>query len=95
MRIVTDKANPYHSPILVQGHHSSSHHDSHKNHRLHHKLPTGHNADYPNIKDFQVINPKITVDHIHDHHIDLQDMTLTKQIDIPAGQEEDHIPRRT
>ena len=56
---------------------------------------TGHMADYSNIKALQVINPKITVDHIHDHPTDLQDMNLAIQIHIPAGQEEDHIPRRT
>ena len=56
---------------------------------------TCHITDHPNIKALQVINPEIAVDHIHDHFIDLQDMNLTDQIHIPAGQEEDHIPRRT
>ena len=46
---------------------------------------TGHITDHPNIKALQVIDPKITVDHIHNHPIDLQDMNLTNQIHIPAG----------
>ena len=58
-------------------------------------LHTGHIADHPNIKAPHVIDPKITVDHIHNHPIDLPDMNLTDQIHIPGGQEEDHIPRRT
>ena len=53
-----------------------------------------HIAYHPNIKALQVTNPQIAVDHILDHPIDLQDMNLTDQIHIPAGQEEDHIPRR-
>ena len=32
---------------------------------------TGHITDHPNIKPLQVINPKITVDCIHDHPTDL------------------------
>ena len=54
-----------------------------------------HITDHPHIDDFQVIDPKIAVDHIHNQPIDLQDMNLANQIHIPAGQEEDHIPRRT
>ena len=57
-------------------------------------LHTSHIADHPNIEALQVIDPEITGDHIHDHPIDLQDMNLTNQIHIPAGQE-DHIPRGT
>ena len=53
-----------------------------------------HIADHPNIKVLQVINPRIIVDHIHDHPIAIQDMNLANQIHIPAGQEEDHVPRR-
>ena len=58
-------------------------------------LHAGHTADHPNIEALQVINPEITVDHIHDHPKGLQDMYLTNQIHIPAGQEVNHIPRRT
>ena len=52
-------------------------------------------ADHPHIEALQVINLKITVDYIHNHPIDLQDMNLTHQIHNPVGQEEDYIPRRT
>ena len=38
---------------------------------------TGHITDHRNFKDLQVINPEITVDHIHDHPIDPQDMNPT------------------
>ena len=38
---------------------------------------TGHIADHLNIKALQVIDPEIAVDHIHNHHTDLQDMNLT------------------
>ena len=57
-------------------------------------LHTGHIADHSNIEALQVINPEITVDHIHDHPVDLQNMYLTDQIHIPAGQEVNHIPKR-
>ena len=57
-------------------------------------LHISHISDHPNIKTFQVINPEITVAHIHNHPID-QDMNLTNQIHIPAGQKAGHIPRRT
>ena len=53
---------------------------------------TDHIADHPHIEALQVIDPEITVDHIHDHPIDLQAMNLADQIHILAGQEEDHIP---
>ena len=56
---------------------------------------TGHIADHPNIKALQVINPEITVGHIHDHPTDPQGMNLTDQIHTPTGWEEGHIPRRT
>ena len=46
--------------------------------------PTSHITDHPNIKALQVINPKIAVDHIHDHPTNLQGMNLTDQIHIPA-----------
>ena len=59
------------------------------------KLHASHIADHPNTEAPRVIDPEIAVDHIHDHPIDLQDMNLTDQVHIPAGQEEDHIPRRT
>ena len=42
-----------------------------------------------------VIDPKITVDHTHDHPTNLQGMNHADQIHTPAGQEEGHIPRRT
>ena len=45
----------------------------------------GHIADHPNMEALQVIDPKMTVDHIHDHPTDLQDMNLADQIHIPAG----------
>ena len=56
---------------------------------------TGHTADHPNIEVLQVIDPKIAVHHICDHPTDLQGIDLANQIHTPAGQEEDHIPRRT
>ena len=56
---------------------------------------TGHITDHPKMEVLQVIDSEIAVDHIHDHPTDLQDMNLANQIHIPAGQEEDHIPRRT
>ena len=59
--------------------------------RTHH---TGHITDHPNIKAHQVINPEITVDHIHTHPTDLQGMNLADQIHTSSGQEEGHIPRR-
>ena len=34
-------------------------------------LHTGHITDHPNIKALQIIDPKITVDHIQNHPIDL------------------------
>ena len=43
-----------------------------------------HITDHPNIKALQVINPEITVDHIHTHPTDLPDLKLTDQIHIPA-----------
>ena len=54
---------------------------------------TSHTTNHPNIKGPQVINTRIVVDYIHDHPIDLQNMNLANQIHIPAGQDEDHIPR--
>ena len=46
---------------------------------------TSHIADHPNIKALQVIDPEITVDHIHDHPTDPQGMNLADQIPTPAG----------
>ena len=46
---------------------------------------TSHIADHPNIEVLQVIDPEITVGHIHNNPTDLQDMNLTAQIHIPAG----------
>ena len=37
---------------------------------------TSHITDYPNIEAFQVINPDITGDHIHDHPTNLQDIEV-------------------
>ena len=56
-------------------------------------LHTHHIADHPDIKVLQVINAKITVGHIHDHLIDLQDMNPANQIHITSGQEVGPIPR--
>ena len=52
-----------------------------------------HITDHHHIEDLQVIDPKIAVDHIHDHAVDLQDMNLADEIHTPERQE-DHIPRR-
>ena len=46
---------------------------------------TGHITDHPNSKALQVIDPQITVDHLHNHPTDLQDMNLTDQIHTLAG----------
>ena len=56
---------------------------------------THHIADHPHLKALQVIDPEITVGHIHDHPTALQGMNHVKQGHSPAGQEENHIPRRT
>ena len=56
---------------------------------------TSHITDHANIKALKIIDPKTAVDHIHDHPTDLQGMNPANQVQIPAGQEEDHIPRRT
>ena len=50
-------------------------------------LHTSHIGDHSSIEALQVINPEITVDHIHDHPINLQDMNLADQIHIPVVQE--------
>ena len=47
-----------------------------------------------NIKALQVINPEITAGHIHDHPIDHQGMIHVDQVHNPAGQKQNHIPRR-
>ena len=44
-----------------------------------------HTADHPNIEASQVINPEIAVDHIHNHPIDLQDVSPTDEIHISVG----------
>ena len=46
---------------------------------------TSYIANHLNIKALQVINPEITVDHIHAHPTDLQGMNLTDQIHTAAG----------
>ena len=53
-----------------------------------------HIVDHPHIEVLQVIDPEITVGHIHDHPTDLQGMNHLDQVHNPAG-EENHIPRRT
>ena len=42
-------------------------------------LLSSHIAGDSNTEGLQVINPAITVDHIHDHPTDVQDMNLTDQ----------------
>ena len=54
-----------------------------------------HITDHPHIEALQVIDPKIAVDHIHDHPTNLQGMNHIDQVHNPAGQEENHTPRRT
>ena len=54
-----------------------------------------HITDHPQVEALQVINPEITVGHIHNQPTDLQGMNHTDQVHNPAGQEENHIPRRT
>ena len=54
-----------------------------------------HIADHPHTEALQVISPEIAVGHIHDHPTDLQGMNHVDQVHNPAGQEENHIPRRT
>ena len=52
-----------------------------------------HTANHPCIEALQVIDPEITVGHIHDYPTDLQGMNHIDQVHNPAGQEENHIPR--
>ena len=54
-----------------------------------------HIADHPHIEALQVINPEIIVGHILDHPTDLQGMNHVDEVQSAAGQEENHIPRRT
>ena len=54
-----------------------------------------HITDHPLIEAPQVINPEITVGHIHDHPADLQGMNHVDQVHNPAGQDENHIQRRS
>ena len=49
---------------------------------------TDHITDHPHIEALQVIDPEITVDHIHDHPTDLQGTNHVDQVHNPAGQEE-------
>ena len=51
-------------------------------------------TDHPCIEALQVIDPEITVGHIHNHPTYLQDMNHVDQALNPAEQEENHIPRR-
>ena len=59
------------------------------------KHHTDHLAGQAHIEALQVINPKITVGHIHNYPTDLQGMNYVDQVHRPVGQEENHIPRRT
>ena len=54
-----------------------------------------HIADHSYMEALKVISPEITVGHIHNHPTDLQGMNHVDQVHNPAGQEENHIPRRT
>ena len=54
-----------------------------------------HITDHPHIEALQVINPEITVGHIHSCPTDLQGMNHVDQVHNPAGQEENQTPRRT
>ena len=46
---------------------------------------TGHIANYSNIEALQIIDPEITVDHIHNHPTNPQGMNLTNQTHTSAG----------
>ena len=52
-------------------------------------------ADHLHIEAIQVINPEIAVGHIHDYPTDHQGMSHEDQVHNPAGQKENHIPRRS
>ena len=52
-----------------------------------------HIGDLPNIQALQVINPKTTVGHIHEHPTNPQGMDHVDQVHNPARQEDNHIPR--
>ena len=54
-----------------------------------------HITDHAHIEAFQVIDPEITVVYIHDHPTGLQGMNHVDEVHNQAGQEENHIPRRT
>ena len=54
-----------------------------------------HFTDHPHREALQVIDLEITVSHIHDHPTDLQGMNNVDQLHNPAGQDQNHIPRRT
>ena len=54
-----------------------------------------HIADHPHIEVLQVINPQITVGHIHDHPTDLQGRTHVDQVHTSADHEKNHTQRRT
>ena len=51
---------------------------------------TSHITDHPNIEALQVIDPKITVDHIHDHLIYPQDMNPTNQKNMKVKIKDPH-----
>ena len=54
-----------------------------------------HITDYPHIEALQVINPETAVGYIHNDPTDLQGMNHVGQVHNPAGQEDNHITRRT
>ena len=56
---------------------------------------TSHIANLLHIAALWVINPEITVGHIHNHPTVCQGMNCIDQVHIPVGQEEGHILRRT
>ena len=58
-------------------------------------LHIDHISDHPHIEALQGIDPESAEGHIHDHPTGLQDMNHIDQVHNPAGQDKNHIPRRT
>ena len=56
---------------------------------------TDHITDHLNTEALPAIDPEIIVGHTHYHPIGLQGMNCIDQAHNPAGQGENHIPRRT
>ena len=70
------KATLYHNTEIetatIGGVHNDLIHPTEDTHRdLTMTLHTSHLTDHPNIKALHIIDPKIAIDHIHDHPIDL------------------------